>query len=131
MINKLYTLILLLFCCFCATAQNKIRIGNGNGSSGGGVTDTTALHNQIAQNTSAIALRIPIANYIVRESPTGTYNSSNVVFNLAHTPVSGKEMVYLNGVLQYLTDDYTISGATLTMVVAPRSTDKIRVTYIY
>jgi hypothetical protein len=98
----------------------------------------TANHRVYFQNkdytladSADVAGKIAIANYIVRESPTGTYNSSNTTFTLAHTPISGKEEVYVNGVQQELTTDYTISGATLTMIVAPRSTDKIRATYIY
>lgn len=74
---------------------------------------------------------IAASNYIVREQPSGTYNGSNTTFTLSHSPATGKEMIFKNGVLQYLTDDYIISGSTITMAVAPRTTDKIRVTYIY
>lgn len=71
------------------------------------------------------------ANYIVRETPSGLLNGSNVTFTLANTPVSGMEMVFLNGILQNAgaTEDYTISTNTITMGVAPVSTDVILVTY--
>lgn len=69
-------------------------------------------------------------DYIVRETPSGTVNGTNTIFTLAFTPVAGKEMVFLNGLLQMLTSDYTISAATITFVTAPFTGDKIRVTYI-
>jgi len=73
-----------------------------------------------------------LANYIVRETPSGTINGSNTVFTLAHVPAgAGQEMVFLNGIIQDggLGMDYTISGDTITFANAPVSMDKIRVTY--
>ena len=69
----------------------------------------------------------------VRETPSGSINGSNTAFTLAHTPVSGTEEVYLNGVQQDAGagNDYTISGTTVTMLAAPLSGDKIRVSYFY
>lgn len=71
------------------------------------------------------------AAFADRATPSGTKNGSNVIFTLAHTPVSGSEHLYLNGVLQEpgAGNDYTISGATITMAVAPQSTDKLIVSY--
>lgn len=81
------------------------------GSGGGGMTD---------------------ADFVVRETPSGTVNSSNVTFTLANTPIAGTEQIYLNGILQDEGggNDYTISGATITFVVAPETGSKIRVSYI-
>lgn len=69
--------------------------------------------------------------YICREVPTGTKNGSNQEFVLANTPASGTEMVFLNGLLQDAGagNDYTITTNTITMAIAPISTDKILVTY--
>jgi lysophospholipase L1-like esterase len=83
-----------------------------------------------ATNATNLSLKLNSADYIVRETPSGTVNSSNTVFTLANTPVTGKEMIFLNGLLQMLTDDYTISGATITFITAPFTGDKIRATYI-
>lgn len=66
---------------------------------------------------------------IVRETPSGSINSSNVTYTLANTPVAGSEMVYQNGLLQAVTVDYTISGATITYLVAPTTGDTLVVTY--
>ncbi len=67
-----------------------------------------------------------------RETPTGTINGSNTAFTLAHTPVSGTEEVYKNGLLQDAGgNDYSISTVTITFTAAPVSGDTIRVTYFY
>ena len=70
---------------------------------------------------------------VVRETPSGLVNGSNVTFTLAHTPSTGTENVYLNGLLQDsgANNDYTISGATITFNQAPQTGDKIRVNYSY
>jgi len=69
--------------------------------------------------------------YVCREVPSGTKNGSNTDFTLANTPVSGSEMVFLNGILQNAGagNDYTISTVTITFAVAPISSDTILVTY--
>jgi hypothetical protein len=71
------------------------------------------------------------ASFVTRETPTGTINGSNTTFTLANTPLSGTEMVFLNGILQDAGagNDYTISGGTITMLAAPATGDKLRVTY--
>lgn len=39
-------------------------------------------------------------------------------FTLANTPVSGTLKLYRGGARQKLTDDYTLSGVTITLLVA-------------
>lgn len=70
---------------------------------------------------------------VVRETPTGTQDNSNKDFDLANTPATGSEMVFLNGILQNVgaSNDYTISGLTITFNDAPKSKDVILVTYWY
>jgi hypothetical protein len=68
--------------------------------------------------------------FVDKEVPTGSINSSNVTFTLSNTPVSGSEHVYLNGLLQEDGGgDYTLSGLTITFVVAPDTGDKLVVSY--
>lgn len=69
---------------------------------------------------------------IIRETPTGVLNGVNTTFTLANTPVTGSEEVYLNGILQEpgVSDDYQISGGTITYNTAPVSTDRLRVSYL-
>jgi hypothetical protein len=72
------------------------------------------------------------SNQIFNEIPTGLQNGVNTAYGLAHAPLVGKVQVFLNGALLSEGDDYTITGATLTMIItAPISTDKIKVTYLY
>lgn len=89
-------------------------------------------------NTTAITWSNPItaggltaANFVDREVPSGSINGSNTAFVLTNTPTTGSEHVYLNGILQEpgAGNDYTISAATITMLTAPLSGEKIRVSY--
>jgi len=68
--------------------------------------------------------------FVYRETPSGTQNGSNTAFTLAHTPNPAASLcLFLNGQLLTLTEDYTLSGATITFIVAPDSGDKIRASY--
>lgn len=68
---------------------------------------------------------------VVRETPGGAVDSSNIAFTLANTPVAGSEEVYLNGLLQEpgAGNDYTISGLNITYLTAPTTGDRLRVSY--
>jgi len=66
----------------------------------------------------------------VRETPTGTVDGVNADFALSQAAFAGTVQVYLNGLLQEPTDDYTLSGQTVTMLAAPLAGDKVRVIYI-
>lgn len=83
--------------------------------------------------TAAIAALPGGSTMVNRETPAGTVNGSNVMFTLAFTPISGTEMVFINGILQDAGagNDYTISGAVITTLSGstPVTGDKIRVTY--
>lgn len=70
------------------------------------------------------------ANFIFNETPSGTVNGSNAAFTLANTPTVGTVRVYLNGVRQTLTSDYTISTSTITFVSAPLTGDVIIADYM-
>lgn len=71
------------------------------------------------------------SNFVTRETPSGSINGSNTAFTLANTPIAGSEMLFLNGVLQEpgAGNDYTISGASITMLTAPLTGEKLVVTY--
>ena len=66
-----------------------------------------------------------------REIPTGVKDGVNTVFTLAEVPSIGSEHVYLNGLLQTLTSDYTIAGGVVTFVSAPISTDELVISSRY
>jgi hypothetical protein len=65
----------------------------------------------------------------IRETPTGTIDGTNKAFTLSETPEAVTLQVFFNGLLQEPTDDYTLTGSTITMVEAPITGDKIRAIY--
>jgi hypothetical protein len=66
---------------------------------------------------------------VISEIPTGDIDGSNKDFVLANTPFTGTLKVYLNGVRQKVTDDYTLATATISFVTAPTSDSKILCDY--
>ena len=106
-------------------------------ANGSGVLTPTSLSGDITAVSSSGAVTVAstlfrTANFVVRETPSGLVNGSNVTYVLANTPVSGTEELYLNGIQQEpgAGNDYTISGATITFPSAPSTGDKIRVSYL-
>lgn len=66
---------------------------------------------------SAMALNSHILDPYV---PTGTVNGVNTDFSLSTRPIPDTSLkVYRGGQLQSLTEDYTLSGNTITFLVAP------------
>lgn len=70
-------------------------------------------------------------NFIDDEIPTGDINGVNTVFVLARSPIDGSLKVYVNGSRMSLTEDYTISGSTITFITAPPTTSIIKCDYRY
>ena len=93
----------------------------------GGTIGSTAITWQQIPTTAGLLN----SNFIDKEIPSGAINGSNTSYTLANIPVAGSEHVYLNGVLQEsgAGNDYTISGANITLVSAPLTGEKLRVTY--
>lgn len=96
-------------------------------SNTGGTIGVTAI--TYVQDTGA---GITSANFVFEEIPSGSLNGVNTTFTLAYTPVTGKVKPYLNGIRlrSGAGNDYTISGAIITMATAPTSTDVLTVDYI-
>jgi hypothetical protein len=96
-------------------------------SNQGGTLNTTAITWQQIPTTAGLQA----TNFVDKEVPSGTINGVNVTFTLANTPVAGSEHLYLNGILQEsgAGNDYTISGATITMLTAPLTGEKLRASY--
>jgi hypothetical protein len=102
------------------------------GSAGNVATAVAMSGDATISNTGVITITGGLTNHFVtREVPTGLINGSNVTFTLANTPVAGTECIFLNGLLQNVGagNDYTISGATITFVVAPETGSVILVNY--
>ena len=66
------------------------------------------------------------------EIPTGDINAVNTDFVLANTPSPAASLkVYLNGQRMKLTDDYTLSTATISFIIAPNTGSLILCDYRY
>lgn len=78
--------------------------------------------------------------HVGNEIPAGTVDGTNVTFTLAHVPTPASVMLFKNGLLmcQGATDDYTLSGSTITFAAdqvpqaadAHSGADKLRAWYI-
>jgi len=64
------------------------------------------------------------------EIPVGSINDSNTTFTLANSPKpAGSLEVTLNGAELMVNEDYTISGDTLTLLIAPPTGSLLKVDY--
>lgn len=83
----------------------------------GGTLETTAI--TFANPITAGGLST--ANFVFDETPSGTVNGSNVTFTLANTPTAGTVRLHINGyrLRAGSGNDYTLSGASITMLTAP------------
>ncbi len=63
------------------------------------------------------------------EVPSGTVNGSNTAFTLSATPATGSLNLFQNGVRLKITEDYTLSTATITFVTAPATGDLLLADY--
>ena len=101
------------------------------------ITISTSITGVLKGNGTAISAAVAgtdymaPADFVVRETPTGTINGVNTTVTLANTPLSGTEMIFLNGILQEpgAGNDYTISGATITYLAAPVTGDRLKASY--
>ena len=80
-------------------------------------------------DTSAAALKKINASNVVAASVsrTGTGDGSTTTFTVTSGVTVANTMVFINGVHQRPTTDYTISGTTLTFGTAPAASDRIDV----
>lgn len=60
---------------------------------------------------------------IARGVPTGVIDGVNAVFTLPSVPVANGLNLYLNGIYQSPTTDYTLIGSTITFGIAPSLSD--------
>lgn len=73
------------------------------------------------------------ADLVFNKVPTGTKNGVNTLFALDESFKAGSTQVYLNGILQIITVDYTegVNLNSITFVsIIPISTDDLRMNYV-
>lgn len=94
----------------------------------GGTLDTTA----ITWSNPITLGGLTISNFVFNETPSGTVNGSNTAFTLANTPTSGTVRLYIEGwrLVPGAGNDYTISGANITMAVAPLTGERLTADYL-
>jgi hypothetical protein len=92
-------------------------------------TDGQVLKADSSESTGLAWGDTPETTHVMSEVPSGTVDSSNTDFTLSNTPATGSLRVYVNGVRQKVTDDYTLSGTTVTFITAPETGDKILCDY--
>ena len=88
-------------------------------ANGAGITITTNA------TTDTITIARPA---ITKQSLTG--NGSNTVFTLNTSTTEDDILVHVDGMYFHPTDDYTVSGTTLTFSTAPINSAEIRIRYI-
>ncbi len=81
--------------------------------------------------TTVATTRARKLDYVGSETLGGTPNGALANFTLANTPAAGTLAVFINGILQKPTTDYTISGSTVTFVtVFPATGDWVSANYM-
>ena len=109
----------------------KILMGNASG-----VATPTTLSGDISVDANGVVSvtgALKNSSFIFGEIPSGSINGSNATFTLASVPVANSEALFYNGtrLIRGSGEDYTISGATITMVAyVPQPGDKVIVDYI-
>lgn len=96
-------------------------------SNAGGTIDTTAVTFQNVPTSAGLQT----SNFVDAETPSGSINGSNTSFTLANTPTSGTLKLFLNGVRLVVGagNDYTLTGAAISMTTAPVSGDSLIAEY--
>jgi hypothetical protein len=111
-----------------AIDEVEARVQTTEGAIGTLASLTTTEKSSLVGAINELAAKSAGATY-VRETPTGAVNGTNADFAISQAAYAGTLEVYLNGLLQELTDDYTVSGTTITMLSAPLAGDKVRVKF--
>jgi hypothetical protein len=101
------------------------------------ITISTGVTGLLKGNGTAVSAAVASTDYmaqssfVTRETPGGTINGVNTTFTLANTPLVNTEQIFLNGLLLEpgAGNDYTISGATITMLIVPATGDRLKANY--
>ena len=106
-------------------AGGTLAVSSGLKVADGGITNT-----QVGAGAAIDYSKLDSTDFVVGEAFAG--DGATTVFNLASTPILGKERLFLNGVRQRsgAGNDYTISGAAITMASAPATGDTLLADYI-
>ena len=122
---------------FVAEGTVGARVGymlNSSGTAGAHTVGTTDMTFTALSDSNT---GVPATDHIYNEVPAGTIDGSNAIFTTAGAYLTGKLRVYLNGVRQLITDEWSETSpaaGTFTFVDAPKSSqgnpDVITVDYL-
>jgi hypothetical protein len=108
-------------------SENSFRIATRSGT-------IIIMSDGTSSNISASGFRIGSAGEVItfhQVTPTGTINGSNTSFSLPDVPDTSQCLaVFLDGLEQYQTSDYSLTSSTITFVVAPAIGQVMRANYI-
>jgi hypothetical protein len=92
--------------------------------------DADTIRSSDATKSYNVFTQVPVGASLIQEVPSGTVNGSNQSFTISYSPVStASVMLYLDGMLQKQTTDYTISGSSISIVTAPAAGQSLLVIY--
>lgn len=96
------------------------------------VSSTGLVNNLNAKYLEGYSISSLLSQFVRMEKPTGVVNGINFNYTVTGgTILLNTETIYFNGIALDPLEDYTITGQnfSLLLVSAPRSSDKIRVSY--
>jgi phage-related tail fiber protein len=111
--------------------NGKILVGNSSN-----VATAVSMSGDATMNNAGVVTLNPVVlkatNFIIRETPAGAIDGINTTFTLAYTPVAGTETLFANGIMLEpgTGNDYTIAGATITMLFALQPGDRLKANYV-
>lgn len=77
-----------------------------------------------------VVASVTSTSIFVTNDLTGTKDGANTVFTFPDVPITGTEIIFLNGVKLKRDTDYTISGSTVTIITTiPISGDHLEASY--
>jgi hypothetical protein len=80
--------------------------------------------------TDAVALKVSVADLKFNVALTGTIDGTNKAFALPEAAANDTLCMFWNGQMLKPTDDYAVSGTTVTMVGSPDPGDKVWANYV-
>lgn len=92
-------------------------------------TDITEWSHTVS-DPGSMGVFTPTDSHVFNETPTGAINGSNVTFTIAFIPMLGSLRLYWNYGRLKETTDYSVSGTTITLTVAPSTGDWLLADYI-
>jgi hypothetical protein len=89
-----------------------------------------SIANDIADVTDAVAAKVTLADLKFNVALTGTIDGTNKAFALPESAANDTLCVFWNGQMLKPTDDYVVSGTTVTMSGSPDPGDKVWANYV-